>query len=140
MNSRGRACPAGILPLSLRRQDIFPAVGQSTRDLLDGIELSEKDLSILPGNSFHRTVASFESTWVGTQTLRVSIHHRLVLSLRHLILTEVKAVGQGDLMLGLIIPTSLSEDGLPMVKVPGGQKIISILIEATVWVPGVPST
>ena len=49
-------------------------------------------------------------------------------------------MAQGDLMLGLIGPRPVSLAGLPIVKVPGGQKIISILIEATVWLVGVPST
>ena len=43
-------------------------------------------------------------------------------------------------MLGLIPSPTVSLVGLPIVKVPGGQKIISILIEATVWLVGVPST
>ncbi|MDC1005120.1 hypothetical protein OAQ34_05805 [Opitutales bacterium] len=59
-------------------------------------------MDILPRGFFHRTVTSFKLAWVGVQSFGVSIHHRLILCLRHLILTEVKAVGQGDLMLSLI--------------------------------------
>ena len=34
---RGRACPAGILPLRLGGQYVFPAVGQSARGLFNRI-------------------------------------------------------------------------------------------------------
>ena len=50
-------------------------------------------------------------------------------------------MAQGDLSAAVSSPPRpVSLVGLPIVKVPGGQKIISILIEATVWLVGVPST
>ena len=38
----GRACPAGILPLGFRGQNIFPTIGQSTRGLLNRIKRDRK--------------------------------------------------------------------------------------------------
>ena len=39
-------------------------------------------------------------------SLRIASHHGLVLSLGHLILTQVKPIGQGDLMLNLVSATT----------------------------------
>ena len=103
---RGSTGPAGIFPLGFRGQGIFPAGRQATGGLLDGIELGKKDLGIFPGYFLHRSVAALILAGVRTQALAVPIHHRLVLGLGDLILTQVKPMGQGDRMRGLIPSTA----------------------------------
>ena len=103
---RGSTGPAGIFPLGFRGQGIFPARRQATGGLLYGIELGKEDLGIRPGYYLHRSVASLKLAGVRTQALAVAIHHRLVLGLGDLILTQVKPMGQGDCMRSLIPSTA----------------------------------
>ena len=70
--------------------------------------------------------------------VRIALHHRLMLSLRHLVLTQVKALVR-DVMLVLPIGLSASVVGLPIVKVPAGQ-IISIATVAFKSTERVPVT
>ena len=59
-------------------------------------------------------------------------HHCLVLCLRHLVLAQVKSMVRVTWCWVSSVPRPDSLVGLPIIKVPGGQKIISILIDATV--------
>ena len=92
---------AGIFPLGFGGQDIGPSLGQVIRLLL--VQALQKDLNIVPAEMFHRPVRIARPIrGRGAQAGVVVGHHRLVLGLGELVLAEVKALGMGDLGLGII--------------------------------------
>ena len=113
------------IPIVTRWANIGPPGGYVCGLL--GIQTGKEDLSISPRNLFHRAVrVVWPLTRRGTQAVRISRHHRLVLGLGYLVFTEVKAFGQGDIVLVLAsdcLPASVV--GLPIVKVPGSTQSIS---------------
>ena len=59
-------------------------------------------------NLFTGRFGSLNISWGRTQAVHIARHHRCVLSLSCLVLAQVKAFGQGGVVLGLVgLPTSL---------------------------------
>ena len=59
-------------------------------------------MRVVPTHLLHRTVVARILAGRGAQTVRVPRHHRLVLGLRHLVLAQIKALGEGHIVLGLV--------------------------------------
>ena len=95
---RGRSRPAGVFPLGFGGQGVGPARGQTAGVALEFVEAFEKELNVVPGNPFHRTVRIA----CGVEFARVVPHYGLILSLGDLVLPQVKTLGEGHLMLGFV--------------------------------------
>ena len=122
---RGRSRPTGVFPFGFRGQDVAPTYRQAAGRLLRGVQTSEENLRVVPAHRLHGTVVARILARRGAQTVRVPRHHRLVLGLRHLVLAQVKALCEGDVVFGLVRLIALSPFvGLPMVKVPGSTQSI----------------
>ena len=77
----------------------------NVRKLL-GIQTGQENLSVRPGDFFHRTVRIVRPfARSGTKPVGATVHHRLVPGLGHLDFTQVKALGQGDILFRFIRPT-----------------------------------
>ncbi len=96
--NRGGAGTAGIFPLGFRGQDIGPVRGDTTGIAFPDGQLFTKSQGFRPVQIFHRTVPIAG----GVKFTGVKAHHRLILGLGHLILAQVKTLGEGDIVLSLV--------------------------------------
>ena len=96
--NRGGAGTAGIFPLGFRGQDIGPVRGDTAGIAFPDGQLFTKSQGFRPVQIFHRTppIAG------GVKFTGVKAHHRLILGLGHLILAQVKTLGEGDIVLSLV--------------------------------------
>ena len=119
----GRPRPAGVLPLRLRRQNVTPTARQPARSLLGGVQAGEEYLNVVPAHLLHGAVRVVRNPLArrGAQTVAVPRHHRLVLGLRHLVLAQIKALGEGYVRASssLRIHDPLRSSGLPIAEGSG---------------------
>ena len=118
--------PGRHIPIATRWAKRKTTLRATTRRCSLGIQSGEENLHVVPAHLLHGAVrVAGPVARRGTQTVGIPCHHRLVLGLGHLVLAQVKAFGEGDIVLGLVGLRRSPLNRTPHGKSPGSTQIIS---------------
>jgi hypothetical protein len=111
MPRRRASRPAGVFPLGVRRQAIFPVVSEHSGFAVELGELQTVLTGLVPGHRIHRCIANL------LMDRRICACDRCILSLRDRRFPQIEVAGERDF--ALLFPSPMALLGL---RAPHGER------------------